>query len=129
MKDKTILIVEDDPQNLKLFRDILKHKGYMTIEATDGQQGVEMAKKHKPDLILMDMQLPVMNGLDATTILKQNEITKNIIVVALTANAMPGDKEKILAAGCHDYIAKPVSLREFLKKLAEYLGEKEEVLV
>lgn len=125
MKDKTILIVEDDPQNLKLFRDILRHKGYMTLEATDGQQGVAMAKMYKPDLILMDMQLPVMDGIEATNMIKRDITTKDTVVVALTASAMPGDREKILSAGCHDYISKPVHLLEFLRKIAGYLDETE----
>ncbi|MCF8113708.1 MAG: response regulator [Desulfotignum sp.] len=119
---KTILLVEDEPQNLKLFRDILQFRGYTTIEATDGQQGVDMAKKYLPDLVLMDIKLPVMDGIAATKILKQNEATKDIIIVALTADAMPGDKEKILAAGCHDYISKPFRLHAFIEKINEYLA-------
>ncbi|MCF8092301.1 MAG: response regulator [Desulfotignum sp.] len=119
---KTILLVEDEPQNLKLFRDILQFRGYTTIEATDGQQGVDMAKKYLPDLVLMDIKLPVMDGIAATKILKQNEATKDIIIVALTADAMPGDKEKILAAGCHDYISKPFRLHVFIEKINEYLA-------
>jgi len=123
-KKEIILIVEDDPKNLKLFRDILQFKGYITIEATNGQQGVALAKEHKPDLILMDMQLPVMDGIEAIKIIKHDETTKGAVIVALTAYAMPGDKERMLAAGCHDYISKPVHIPEFLKKVAGYLDEK-----
>jgi CheY-like chemotaxis protein len=89
----------------------------------NGKEGVALANQHLPDLILMDIQMPVMDGLSATRILKQNETTRDIMVVALTANAMPGDKEKILEAGCHDYISKPFRLHEFLEKIKEYLPE------
>jgi len=124
---KIILIVEDDPKNLKLFRDVLQFKGYITIEALNGQQGVALAKEHKPDLILMDIQLPVMDGIEATKIIKHDEVTKCITVVALTAYAMPGDKERMLAAGFDDYISKPVHIPEFLKKVTEYLDGKNKV--
>ncbi len=122
-KKKIILIVEDDPRSLKLFRDILQFKGYATLEATDGQQAVALAKEHIPDLILMDMQLPVMDGVETTQAIKQDETTKGVIIIALTASAMTGDKERMLAAGCHDYISKPVHVPEFLKNVAGYLGE------
>jgi CheY-like chemotaxis protein len=122
-KNKTILIVEDEPQNRKLFRDVLQYRGYTVLEAMDGREGIALARKHFPDLILMDIQMPVMDGISATRALKQNEITRHIRVVALTANAMPGDKEKILEAGCHDYISKPFRLHEFLEKIKEYLPE------
>lgn len=121
-KNKTILIVEDEPQNRKLFRDILQFNGYATLEASDGRQGVMLAKEHRPDLILMDMQLPVMDGMEATRILKQDEQTKAITIVALTANVMPGDKDKIMEAGCCDFIAKPFRLHDFLNKITGYLG-------
>ncbi len=121
-KNKTILIVEDEPQNRKLFRDILQFNGYATLEASDGRQGVTLAKEHVPDLILMDMQLPVMNGMEATRILKQDEQTKGITIVALTANVMPGDKDKIMEAGCCDFIAKPFRLNDFLNKITGYLA-------
>lgn len=122
-KNRTILIVEDEIQNRKLFRDVLQYRGYTVFEAMNGKEGVALAKKHLPDLILMDIQMPVMDGLSATRILKQNDTTQDIMVVALTANAMPGDKEKILEAGCHDYISKPFRLHEFLEKIKEYLPE------
>lgn len=125
-KNRTILIVEDESQNRKLFRDVLQYRGYTVLEAMNGQEGIALAKQHQPDLILMDIQMPVMDGLSATRILKQNETTQNIMVVALTANAMPGDKEKILGAGCHDYISKPFRLHEFLEKIKGYLPENSE---
>ena len=120
---KVILIVEDEPKNLKLVRDLLRVRGYTTIEATDGKQGVESAKDRKPDLILMDIQMPVMDGLEATRILKADATTKNIPVLALTSDAMKGDKEKILEAGCDGYLAKPLDIKELLEKVAEYLSE------
>lgn len=119
---KTILIVEDEPQNRKLFRDVLEFHGYATIEAADGRRGIEMANQLAPDLILMDMGLPGMNGIEATRILVGAEATRRIPIVAITAFAMPGDKEKILEAGCRDYIAKPIHIPDLLNKVAEYLG-------
>ena len=115
---KVILIVEDEPNNLKLVRDLLQKFGYTTIEATNGKQGVESAKSNKPDLILMDVMMPVMDGLEATRILKADAITKNIPVLALTAHAMKGDKERILEAGCDGYLAKPFDIQELLKEVA-----------
>jgi two-component system cell cycle response regulator DivK len=119
---KVVLIVEDETKNLKLFRDLLQRFGYATIEATDGEQGVELAKANKPDLILMDIMMPKMNGLEATRILKADITTKNIPIVALTSYAMKGDKERILEVGCDGYIAKPVDIQELLKTVGEYLS-------
>ena len=118
--DKLILIVEDDTKNLTLFRDLLQRFGYTTIEATNGREGVKLARVNKPDLILMDIQLPVMDGIEATKILKSDPETKNIPILALTSYAMKGDREKILQAGCDDYLAKPVDVQEFLAKVARY---------
>ncbi len=119
---KLILIVEDEPKNITLLRDLLQVSGYSTIEATDGKQGVELAKAKKPDLILMDIQMPVMDGLEATRILKADATTSNIPVLALTSYAMKGDEERILQAGCDGYLAKPFNIRELLKTVAEYLS-------
>lgn len=119
---KVILIVEDDPQNRKLFRDLLAFRGYTTLEAMDGKQGVEIALERKPDLIVMDIQMPVMDGLEATRILKADDATREIPVIALTALAMEGDEERILEAGFDGYIAKPIDTREFLKMVSEYLS-------
>jgi two-component system cell cycle response regulator DivK len=120
--NKLILIVDDEPQNRKLFRDVLKHKGYTTIEAENGRQGVEMAEKFMPDLILMDMHLPIMDGIEATKHLLSNESTSRIPIVALTASVMPGDRERILEAGCQGYISKPVHISDLLSSVAEYLS-------
>jgi CheY-like chemotaxis protein len=119
---KVILIVEDDPKNLKLIRDLLQINGYTTLEATNGKQGVEMAKDKKPDLILMDIQMPIMDGLEATRILKTDAETKKIPIVALTSYAMVGDEERMYKAGCDEYLTKPIDTKEFLKKVAEYLS-------
>jgi two-component system cell cycle response regulator DivK len=119
---KVILIVEDEPINLKLVRDVLQVSGYTTIEATDGKQAVKLAKTRKPDLILMDIQMPVMDGLEATRILKADATTRNIPVLVLTSHAMKEDIEKILQAGSHGYLTKPFDIRELLQMVAKYLS-------
>ncbi len=119
---KVILIVEDDPKNLTLFRALLQVSGYKTIEATSGKQGIELAKASHPDLILMDIQMPEISGLEATRILKADFTTSNIPVLALTAYAMKGDAERILQAGCDGYLAKPVDIKELLKEVAKYVS-------
>ena len=118
---RVILIVEDDPKNLKLIRDLLQIRGYTALEATDGKQGVDMARAKMPDLILMDIQMPVMDGFEAISILKADPVTKSIPIIALTAFAMQGDKEKCMEAGCNDYITKPLDTRAFVTKVREYL--------
>ena len=120
---KVILVVEDEPKNLKLVCDLLQACGYTTIEATDGKQGVELAKVRKPDLILMDIMMPVMDGLEATRILKTDTTTKDIPVLALTSYAMKGDEERILEAGCNGYLAKPFDIQELLKEVGKYFLE------
>ena len=123
---EVILIVEDDEINMRLSRDLLQAKGYETLEAWDGKQGVEIAKEKKPDLILMDIQLPVMSGLEATKILKDNKETKEIPIIALTASVMKNEIEKIYEVGCDGYISKPVNIKEFRSKVAEYLEKSKE---
>ena len=118
---KVILIVEDEPKSIKWIRDILQVSGYSTIEATNGKQGVEFAKANKPDLILMDVQMPVMDGLEATRILKADTTTRNIPVIALTSYAMIGDKEKFLRVGCDGYLAKPVDIDLLLDAISKFL--------
>ncbi len=117
---KLILIVEDEPRNLTLLRDLLQVSGYKTIEAADGEQGVELAKSKKPDLILMDVQMPKTDGLEATRILKADAATRNIPIIALTAYVMKGDEERILEAGCDGYLSKPFDIQELLKEVAKY---------
>jgi CheY-like chemotaxis protein len=121
--NKVILIVEDDPKNLKLFRDLLQVHGYTVIEATDGRQGIALAKARMPDLILMDIMMSVMNGIEAIKILKADAQTQKTPIIALTSYAMQEDKDNILEAGCDDFITKPIDIKSFLKKVAEYLPE------
>ncbi len=110
---KRILVVEDDSKNLYLVKFILQKAGYLVLEAVNGKEGYEMAKSELPDMILMDMQLPVMNGYEATALIKTDENTKNIPVIALTAYAMKGDREKTIEAGCDDYLEKPINPGNF----------------
>lgn len=117
-----ILIVEDNENNRRLIRDVLVYYGYETIEASNGEEGIKMAKEHQPDLIFMDIQMPVMNGYDTTKILKNDPDTKSIKVVAITSFAMMGDREKILEAGADDYIAKPIDTRALPKRVARLLS-------
>ncbi len=121
---KTILIVEDDTKSLKLTRDLLCVSGYITLEACDGKQAVDLAKTKKPDLILMDMQLPVIDGFEATRMIKADMTIKDIPVIAVTANAMRGDEEKVLQAGCDGYITKPINIHTLLEKVGRYLSVK-----
>jgi CheY-like chemotaxis protein len=120
---KRILMVEDEPNNMKLLRDLLQKFGYETIEAADGEEGVELTRKIKPDLVLMDIMMPRLDGLEATRILKADISTKNIPVVALTAFAMSGDKERALEAGCDGYITKPVDVHGLLKTVEQFLAQ------
>lgn len=119
---KRILIVEDNPDNRTLIMDILDSLNYQVIEAIDGEQGVSKAQLERPDLILMDLSLPQMDGWSATRAIKADPDLQNIPVIALTAHAMVGDREKALDAGCDDYITKPIDLRELQAKLTKYLG-------
>jgi len=116
-----ILIVEDNPTNMKLASNILAKAGYETLEATDAETGIQLVGNERPDLILMDIQLPGMDGLTATRLLKGNQNTRDIKIIALTAFAMKGDEEKMLSAGCDGYIAKPIRYKEFLKTVETFL--------
>lgn len=116
-----ILYVEDNPQNMRLVRKILVAAGYEVIEAINGLSGIAAAETEKPDLILMDVNLPDINGLEATTRLKANPPVASIPIIALTANAMHGDRENCLAAGCDGYLAKPVMKNELLNTVAIFL--------
>ncbi len=118
---KVVLVVEDETKNLKLFCDLLQRFGYVTIEATDGEQGVELARVEKPDLILMDIQMPKMDGYEATRILKADITTKDIPIVAVTSYAMKGDKERMFEIGCNAYITKPVDIEELLNIVSQYV--------
>jgi two-component system cell cycle response regulator DivK len=122
---KKILIVEDEPRNMKLFRDLLHRNGYETIEANDGEQGVALARTSNPALILMDIMMPKMDGIEATRILKTDSTTKYIPIIALTSFAMKGDKERALEAGCDGYIAKPIDIHELLTAVASFCRAQE----
>jgi two-component system cell cycle response regulator DivK len=119
---KRILLVEDEPKNMKLLRDLLQKFGYETVEAADGEEGVELTRKIKPDLILMDIMMPKLDGLEATRILKTDVLTRDIPIVALTAFAMSGDKERAFEAGCDGYITKPVDVHGLLKTVEQFLA-------
>jgi two-component system, cell cycle response regulator DivK len=117
-----ILVVEDNEKNMKLFRDVLQAKGYVPLEATSGERAVELATEHVPDLILMDVQLPGMDGIEALGHIRADERTASIPVVALTAQAMAGDRERFLESGFDGYISKPVDVLEFIETVSRYCG-------
>ncbi len=117
-----ILIVEDNPANMTLAVFLLESAGHSVVTATDAETGLTLARDERPALILMDIQLPGIDGLDATVLLKRNDRTRDIPVIALTALAMKGDEERIRAAGCDGYIAKPISYKEFLATVATQLA-------
>ncbi len=118
---KVILIVDDEPTNVELLHVVLRKHGYTTLEAIDGKQGVEMARAKKPDAIIMDRNMPVMNGLEATRILKEDESTKAIPIITISASAMKGDREIILEAGCNEYMSKPVDIYKVLEVVDKYI--------
>jgi two-component system cell cycle response regulator DivK len=118
---KTILIVEDNELNMKLFNDLLQAHGYNTLQAKDGRVVVDMTRKNRPDLILMDIQLPEISGLEITKMLKADDDLRSIPVVAITAFAMKGDEQKIRNGGCDGYIAKPISVASFLQTVSRFL--------
>ena len=117
MANKLILIIEDNELNMKLTRDLLKVKGYHTLEAGTAERGIELARELKPDLILMDVQLPGMDGITALKQLKSDPATSAILVAAYTASVMKSDGESIISAGFDAYITKPIVVREFLEKI------------
>jgi len=119
---KKILVVEDTEDNRQILRDLLGTAGYEMIEAHDGAEGVAQASEHRPDLILMDIQMPVMDGYEATRRIKADPALKSIPVIAVTSYALSGDEAKARAAGCDGYIAKPFSPRQMLAKVREVIG-------
>jgi two-component system cell cycle response regulator DivK len=118
---QTVLIVEDNEMNMKLFNDLLQAHDFNTIQTPSGHNALKLTLEHRPDLIIMDIQLPEISGLDVTKAIKADERVKNIPIIAVTAFAMKGDQEKILEAGCDGYISKPVSVTNFIKTISEYL--------
>ena len=119
---KTILVVEDNPQNLKLAQLILERGGYRVIAATHGEQGLTLAREQLPDLIVMDVQMPGIDGLSATRLLRADPVLADIKVLALTALAMKGDEERVMAAGCNAYLAKPFQYQQLLDSVGRLLG-------
>ena len=122
MPSAHILIVEDNPKNLKLLRDVLQFKGYIISAAETGEAGVALARAEQPALILMDVQLPGMDGREATQVLKADASTRHIPIVALTAFAMKGDRERLLAEGFDGYISKPIDIKEIPKVIEQYIS-------
>ena len=120
---KTILIVEDNELNMKLFNDLLQAHGYETLQTKDGREAMEMTEEYHPDLILMDIQLPKISGLEITRQIKQKDDLKSIPVIAVTAFAMKGDEERIRDAGASDYLAKPVSIGPFMRAVRGLLDD------
>jgi two-component system cell cycle response regulator DivK len=118
---RTILIVEDNEKNMKLVRDILRHHKYETVEAATGEEGVRLAIERKPDLVLMDIQLPGMNGIEAIGVLRADPSTAHIPVAAVTASVMQHDRNKITEAGFNAYVGKPINLNEFLATVRKLL--------
>ncbi len=122
MMAKTILIVEDNDLNMKLFNDLLQAHGYETMQTMDGRDVLQMVTERRPDLIIMDIRLPEISGLEVTKTLKADDSLKDIPVIAVTAFAMKGDEEKIREGGCEGYIAKPISVPTFLETVAKFLN-------
>lgn len=120
---KKVLIVEDNELNMKLFNDLLEANGYKTIQTRSGVEAIELARTHMPNLILMDIQLPEVSGLEVTQWIKDDETLRHIPVIAITAFAMKGDEEKIRQGGCEAYLSKPISVVKFLDTVKNYLAD------
>ena len=120
---KRVMIVEDNELNMKLFRDLIEASGYETIQTRNGMEALDLARKHRPDLILMDIQLPEVSGLEVTKWLKEDDELHVIPVIAVTAFAMKGDEERIREGGCEAYISKPISVSMFLDTVRQFIGE------
>ena len=123
LMQKSVLIVEDNELNMKLFNDLLEAHGFGTIQTRSGVEAVELTRKHRPDLILMDIQLPEVSGLQVIQWIKDDEALRHIPIVAITAFAMKGDEEKIRQSGCEAYLSKPISVVKFLETVRTYLAE------
>ena len=119
---KTVLICEDNELNMKLFHDLLEAHGYRTVQTADGLEVLDLARRHMPDLILMDIQLPEISGLEVTKWIKADEDLLHIPVIAVTAFAMKGDEDRIKASGCEAYLAKPISVSQFVSTVKHVLG-------
>lgn len=120
---KTVLVVEDNELNMKLFHDLLEAHGYDIVQTRNGLEAIDLARKHRPDLILMDIQLPEVSGLKVTKWIKDDDDLRTIPVIAVTAFAMKGDEERIRQGGCEAYLSKPISVAKFIETVKAYLGE------
>jgi two-component system cell cycle response regulator DivK len=118
-----ILIVEDNEKNMKLVRDILQHKGYQTLEAATGEDGVRLATEHQPDLILMDIQLPDIDGITALRRIRENQALDRIPVLAVSASVMPDEQQQIVSSGFDAYLTKPISLKPFMATVERFLKD------
>lgn len=123
LTDKTVLIVEDNELNMKLFHDLLVAHGYATIQTRNGLEALALARRHRPALILMDIQLPEISGLEVTKWIKEDDELRDIPIVAVTAFAMKGDEERIRSGGCEAYISKPISVSAFLETVQRFIGD------
>src|SRR5687767_11611632 len=119
---KTVLVVEDNELNMKLFHDLLEASGYKSLQTRNGLEAIDIAREHRPDLILMDIQLPEVSGLEVTKWIKEDDDLRAIPVIAVTAFAMKGDEERIRQGGCEAYISKPISVTSFLDTVRRFLG-------
>lgn len=122
MAEGKVLLIEDNPLNMELAVDLLEIGGYEVLTATTAEEGIELAQKETPDLILMDISLPGIDGLEATRILKKDKKVKDVPIVAMSAHAMPGDEEKAIEAGCVGYITKPIDTKSLIEKVKEFMG-------
>ena len=123
--NERILIVEDNPQNMNVFEMVLRAKGYTLLKATDGEEALDMALSGRPDLIIMDIQIPGMNGLEVTRKLRENSAFSRIPIIAVSAYAMKGDREKAIEAGCNAYLSKPFNIHELTGLIAEMLLQRQ----
>jgi two-component system cell cycle response regulator DivK len=121
---KTVLVVEDNELNMKLFHDLLEANGYNTIQTRSGLEAIDLARAQRPDLILMDIQLPEVSGLEVTKWIKEDDDLRSIPVIAVTAFAMKGDEERIRQGGCEAYLSKPISVNKFIETVKAYLGDR-----
>ncbi len=120
---KTVLVVEDNELNMKLFHDLREASGYNILQTRNGLEAIDIAREHRPDLILMDIQLPEVSGLEVTKWIKEDDDLRAIPVIAVTAFAMKGDEERILQGGCEGYLSKPISVATFIQTVKSYVGE------
>ncbi|MEJ0097372.1 MAG: response regulator [Bauldia sp.] len=120
---KTVLVVEDNELNMKLFHDLLEANGYNIVQTRNGLEAIDLAREHRPDLILMDIQLPEVSGLEVTKWIKEDDDLRSIPVIAVTAFAMKGDEERIRQGGCEAYLSKPISVTKFLDTVKTYIGD------